>query len=122
MLHEFLKKDIIVQCYVSIMIVRVSQSVGPDLATRNGCDKLFDSLECSPDMNIILDFSEVSSISRSFAHQYFLRKRSSKKSVSEVNVPAVVRKMMNFVQKGSTRRQMENSKVKSKIIPVFQKP
>ncbi len=43
------------------MEIKIIQVVGPDLATRNGCDKLFNLLCQLPDNKVKLDFSDVSS-------------------------------------------------------------
>ena len=68
-----------------IMMVKV---VGPDLATRNVCDNLFKLLEQSPKERITMNFSDVSSISRSFAHEYITKRKLTTKIISETNVPA----------------------------------
>ncbi|MHB1470092.1 MAG: hypothetical protein ACYCSA_00940 [Thermoplasmataceae archaeon] len=96
------------------MRLRVSQVVGPDLATRNGCDNLFLLLEQNPDDEVILDFFDVTSISRSFAHQYLMKQSESTKTISEVNVPPVVRKMFEFVKNQNTRKKQvgdDNTKI-----------
>ena len=68
-----------------IMMVKV---VGPDLATRNDGDNLFILLEQSPKERITMNFSGVSSISRSFAHEYITKRKLTTKIISETSVPA----------------------------------
>ncbi len=68
-----------------VMMVKV---VGPDLATRNVGDNLFKLLEQSPKERITMNFSDVSSISRSFAHEYITKRKLTTKIISETNVPA----------------------------------
>ncbi len=98
------------------MRVKALQAVGPDLATRNGCDRMFDSFERSTDKRIYIDFSGVSSISRSFAHQYVLRKNLSIKTITELSVPATVKKMMSFVQHEPTKKPISYSSIESEVI------
>ena len=99
------------------MDLKVSQAVGPDLATRNGCDNMFKLIEQSQDANITLDFSRVSSISRSFAHEYIMKKRLSSKTVSEIHVPTSVRKMLEFVEnQQSKKKPVENNNMKTVTI------
>ncbi|MHB1707851.1 MAG: STAS-like domain-containing protein [Thermoplasmataceae archaeon] len=95
------------------MRLKVSQVVGPDLATRNGCDNLFLLLEQNPDDEVILDFSDVASISRSFAHEYLMKKIASAKTISEASVPHVVSRMFEFVKNQNTKKkQVENDNTK----------
>lgn len=96
------------------MNLKVSQVVGPDLATRNGCDNMFKLIEQSQDANITLDFSMVSSISRSFAHEYIMKKKLSSKTVSEVHVPVSVKKMLEFVNsKQFQKKPVDNNNMKT---------
>lgn len=99
------------------MNIKVSQVVGPDLATRIGCDNLFRLLEEIPDKKVTLDFSGVSSISRSFAHEYNTKKGISIKAISEVNTPTSIRQMLEFVKnKPSKKKPLDNNNMKSVII------
>ena len=44
-----------------------------------------------------IDFSDVLSISRSFAHQYVTRRKKSQKRITEINLPENVEKMFRVV-------------------------
>ncbi len=101
------------------MRVKIFQVVGPDLATRNGCDKLFELLEQKPERKITLDFSNVSSISRSFAHQYLMKKNLSEKVILEVQVPILVQRMLDFVKNQTGRRQIADDNLRSELISTF---
>jgi hypothetical protein len=98
------------------MAIKVSRIVGPDLATRNGCVRLFESMNKIPEKKIILDFSDVSSISRSFAHQYLKEKKLSTKIISEIQVPAIVHDMLVFVKNQPQTRKIESEYVRSQVI------
>lgn len=101
----------------TIMIVKISEVVGPDLATRNGCDNLFRKLEQISETEISLDFSGVSSIGRSFAHQYIINKSSSIKTIREVNIPSSVEQMLEFVKRNLLKKKpVENNNIKRVII------
>lgn len=78
--------------------IMIKESVSVDLALRDSADAFFDSLESLPQKEIIVDFSAIKSISRSFAHEYITRKNQSKKNISETNVPENVRKMFQVVE------------------------
>lgn len=53
-----------------------------------------------------MDFSEIKSISRSFAHQYLIRKRASKKKITEINIPSSVAKMFSIVDSSTKKDQI----------------
>jgi hypothetical protein len=78
-------------------IIRIREAVSADLALRRKADNFFDAIEKVPSTTVVIDFSGVKSISRSFAHQYQIRKRSSKKKVSETSLPPFVTKMFDVV-------------------------
>jgi STAS-like domain of unknown function (DUF4325) len=58
--------------------------------------------------NIIIDFSEVNSISRSFAHQYLTSKRESNIVINEVNVPKNVEQMFEIVKMATNKPTIKN--------------
>ncbi len=76
----------------------VKKTVFTDLALRSSADAFFNHLEILKDKELVLDFKGVKSISRSFAHQYLLRKKTSRKNISEVNVPKTVKLMFKAVE------------------------
>ena len=94
---------------ISGKIIRISEKVSKDLALRDIADALFDDIESLTESAVVIDFSEVTSIARSFAHQYSLRKKSSKKDISEINMPINIRKMFDIV---------ENKYEKTKLIEI----
>ena len=79
----------------------VAETMSPNLALRNMADSFFDSLEKKEFNHLQLDFTGIKSISRSFAHQYILRKKNCSKTITEMNVPDNVSKMMGLVTRSS---------------------
>lgn len=73
--------------------VKIISVVSQDLALRDTASGFVDQLERRPELDVIVDFSGVRSISRSFAHEYQVRKERSTKAITEINVPINVRKM-----------------------------
>ena len=53
----------------------------------------------APSDDIIIDFSNVKSITPEFAHQYLMSKRKIKKEIHEVNLPSHVESIINKAQK-----------------------
>ncbi len=77
--------------------VSIVERASADLALRNVANSFFDWLENLQADKVIVDFAGVRSISRSFAHEYVKRKKSSQKSISEVRVPVNVTKMLRII-------------------------
>lgn len=86
------------------MKVRIKDKLSVDLALRDAADLFFDDLE-KMKIDIEVDFSDIRSISRSFAHQYLVRKKQNSRRVTEVNMPENVIKMFDIVSKS---RQKSN--------------
>lgn len=88
-------------------VVKVEAEIAPYLMLRGVADAFFDKLEAKSAESITLDFRNVHSISRSFAHQYLLRKEASRKQIIEINVEKNVAKMLELVKSqiaNNTRR------------------
>ena|SRR3989338_4872014 len=79
-------------------VIIIKELIAVDLALRSSAENLFNHLEELSEKQIIVDFTGVKSISRSFAHEYFIRKNQSKKTISEINVPENVKKMIRIVE------------------------
>jgi len=84
--------------------IRISNVISSDLALRNTADSFFDLIESKNANHIIIDFSNVQSISRSFAQQYLKRKHDTKKKIDDINMPDNVRKMFEIVENQRERR------------------
>jgi hypothetical protein len=53
-----------------------------------------------------IDFSGVSSISRSFAHQYLQRKNESKKIIKEINLSENIARMFDAVRNSNHKKDI----------------
>ncbi|PSN90436.1 hypothetical protein B9Q03_06850 [Candidatus Marsarchaeota G2 archaeon OSP_D] len=91
----------------SSKVVRVKDHL-PVLAVRAACDELFNHTESLPADNVVADFDTFTIASRSFIHQYLLRKERSNKKISEINLHPVIARMLSVVKK-----QIEESKPSS---------
>ena len=79
--------------------IRVSERIAENLATRRAADELFDFVQAIPYKTVTLDFKSVKFASRSFAHEYWMRKEDIDKRVVEKNMSIAVRKMFKLVSK-----------------------
>lgn len=77
--------------------IRVSETIYEDLALRDSAARLFELVEASAEAELDIDFSGVRTMSRAFAHEYLTRRRASRKTVRETNVPEAVRLMFEAV-------------------------
>ena len=82
----------------------MTEAIAPNLMLRGVADAFFDRLERERVEHFVLDFTDIESISRSFAHQYLARKKSSSKTITEVNVPDNISRMFELVERSSSNK------------------
>jgi hypothetical protein len=75
----------------------VRKEVGAHLMFRSSVNPFFRKIASLDAGKVILDFSSVDFMSRSFADEYLAAKALSKKRVEERNLPAEVRRMLRSV-------------------------
>ena len=78
-------------------ILKVSE-FSKELALRKNADTFFLKINKFDFESIVLDFSQIKYMSRSFAHQYCLNKQKSKKMIIEKNLPVNIKKMLAVVR------------------------
>ena len=88
-----------------INLIEIKDFVSADLAVRELADLFFSRLEMLPDDQISVSFSDIRSITRSFAHQFIMRKKFSKKRIDVVNLPLHVQKMFKLIEEDTPRHQ-----------------
>jgi len=81
----------------SEMKLSLQEQVSSNLALRYSVDDLFEYINSLDESRIVLDFSGIESITRSFAHQYVINKSRSKKQIYEQNVPSYIKPMFDLV-------------------------
>lgn len=92
----------------SIYVVSIKDIVSSHLTIDNKAQFFFENdLSKIIIDRIVVDFSQVKSISNSFAYQYLVSKKASKMKVIEINVPHFVCQVMNLMQSEieGTKRQ-----------------
>ena len=88
------------------MAIKIKDIISKDLALRDTAQSFFQSLEKNHEREITVDFSEISSISRSFAHEYTLQKEKSSKKIIETNMPENIKKMFDIVKNVTSRTKL----------------
>ena len=91
-----------------MLIYKLVDLLSPDLCLRSDADFLFDSFSKDESESIEIDFSNIETISGTFAHQYLKRRDSSSIRIIESNMPDNIRKMMEAIKRPSTSPRFEN--------------
>ena len=81
---------------MSIQII-ISDKIHPNLGMNQAAKELFDEINLENDDEILIDFSEVIFMSRSFAQEYLFQKLTSDKKIVECDVPENIQKMFDVV-------------------------
>ena len=86
--------------------VLLRKIVSADLALRDSAEKLFDYIDSLSVKQVVLDFSGIRSISRSFAQEYLSRKSDSQKTLEEIKIPKNIQKMFEVVGETTSKCQL----------------
>ena len=92
-------------------LIKLKNMISEDLALRSSADILFDYINSMPEKEISIDFNSVRSITRSFAHQYMLRKNTCKKKIEELNMTDIIRKMFDVIKEPRRRTLLIDPKL-----------
>ena len=85
---------------IAIHVIFIRDFISEDLKIKKSAATLVEKLiEDIPSNDIIIDFSNVKSITPEFAHQYLMSKHKIKKEIHEVNLPSYVESIISKAQK-----------------------
>jgi len=82
-----------------LKLVFIRKELSKDLALRDNAIRFFDKINTEDSKKIVIDFSNVDTITLSFADEYLKRKKQSKKEIKEEHVPINILKMFEVVGK-----------------------
>jgi len=85
----------------------LKDKVSEDLSLRNMVSNIFNSDEFKKSEDVLIDFTGIKSISRSFAHEFLIHKQKQDCKVMEINLPSDIKKMFEIV---------ESTKIKSELV------
>jgi len=84
----------------AIHVVSIRDFISADLNIKKSAMNFVErEVEYAPSDDIIIDFSNIRSITPEFAHQYLMSKRKIKKEIHEVNLPLHVESIISKAQK-----------------------
>jgi hypothetical protein len=84
--------------------INVASKLSANLALRDTAARFVLYVEGLPNSEVILDFNDVKTITRSFAHEYCTRKRGIHKQIREANVSPDVARMFEVVKEAHSKR------------------
>ena len=84
----------------NMLKISLYEKLGKDLGQKYKIDNLFDEL-ADNSTKVIMDFSDIEFISRSFAQGYLNHKFHADYEIEEINLPDVVKNMFNVVLKNN---------------------
>ena len=79
--------------------LRIHDKLGGLLMLRSTVGPLFQQIDQLQSKRVVIDFSDVEFVSRSFADEYLSAKAASKKQVEETSVPLEARRMLELVSR-----------------------
>ncbi len=89
-------------------LLPLAEQISHNLAFRQSADDLFDYIDALEESKIIIDFSNITFMSSSFAHQYILNRKSSKKDITENNVTKQAMQMFELVERRRSKARVSN--------------
>ena len=79
--------------------IKIERFISSNLGMNISAKELFEEINNSPNPNIIIDFTDVFFMGRSFAQEYIYQKMRSDKNIYEENLGEDVLKMLEVVKK-----------------------
>ena len=77
----------------------IKDEINPSLELNSAATEILTKINDFPDEEIIIDFSGVTFISRSFAQAYFSKKIKMDKNIKEINLTGEVKDFFNTIRK-----------------------
>jgi hypothetical protein len=88
--------------------IRIGEVIAPKLGFRDSAVDFFKEIESISADEIEIDFTGVTFISRSFAHEYIMQKKRSNKEIKEINMSESIEKMFKIVLNSKNRNKKIN--------------
>lgn len=79
--------------------VMIKDEINSSLEMNTAADDFLNQVNEIDDNEILIDFTGIVFISRSFAQAYFSKKNKLDKNIDEINVPDEVKPLMDLIKK-----------------------
>jgi hypothetical protein len=87
--------------------IAIAKVLSSNLVLRDTASEFFDEIDALGCSEVTIDFLNVETITRSFAHEYMSRKRMTAKNTIEKNVPLSVQKMFAAIENSNNKPRFE---------------
>lgn len=81
------------------LIIDISTEINNSLELNSSAADLIEKINDFDEDDIIIDFKDVSFISRAFAQAYYASKKRSPKDITEINMNDDIKPMMEMIEK-----------------------
>lgn len=82
-----------------VEVVRIKEEINSSLEMNTAADDFLNKVNELDDNEILIDFTGIVFISRSFAQSYFSKKNKLDKNIDEINVPDDVKPLVDLIKK-----------------------
>lgn len=82
-----------------VQTVLIKEEINSSLEMNTAADDFLNQVNEIKDDEILIDFTGIVFISRSFAQSYFSKKNKLNKQIDEINVPDEVKPLMDLIKK-----------------------
>lgn len=82
-----------------VQVVMIKEEINSSLEMNTAADDFLNKVNDINDDEILIDFTGIVFISRSFAQSYFSKKNKMDKNIDEINVPTEVKPLVDLIKK-----------------------
>ena len=82
-----------------MLIINIAQEINSSLELNSYATDFIDKLNNIDEDDFVIDFKDVTFVSRTFAQAYYASKKRSPKNITEINLSHEVRQLMAMVEK-----------------------
>ena len=82
-----------------MLIINIAHEINSSLELNSYAIDFIDKLNNINERDFVIDFKDVTFVSRTFAQAYYASKKRSPKNITEINLSGEVRQLMSMVEK-----------------------
>ena len=82
-----------------MLIINIAQEINSSLELNSYATDFIDKINQINEKDFIIDFKDVTFVSRTFAQAYYASKKRSPKNITEINLSSEVEPLMVMVEK-----------------------
>ena len=92
-------------------MISLKYEISKNLALRSSAQRLFVKINNESTQDVEVDFSDIMTISRSFASEYIANKKNTSKTIHEINLPLNVKKMFDIVNRNNPKTRLVQTEI-----------